>query len=291
MSLSTREVALGAWLVVFAVWVVFQPKLRESAWHVVRAALVPKLAWMWLALALSTLLLVQLLEQLGVWTMAGTGATGVWFAFTAIAYPIQFGDASRHRQLLPTLFRDSITALVLVELLVDSYTFPLPVELVLVPAFTFVAIMGALAEIRHEHRQVARLFNGVQATFASAIIFFAFKSAIADRGNALSGSLYDAALPVILTFGTIPYILLVRFYVAFDGLVWRFGREPHVSRSFQRYAGWRTLWHLGFRPAQISGFLRRNGLQLHTITDRRKLDALLQRDGGQQAAARQSYEG
>lgn len=199
VNLNNREIAVVVWTALVLLWVLSKRDIRRSLLGVLRAFLVPKLIGLWLSLGAYTILLVGLLERIGLWHLGLLKETVVWLAFTGIAYLFQFGGLNKDRPIASTIARDSLSALILVEFLVDSYPFPLLIELILLPLITFIVMIGALAESKEEFRPAARAMVGLQALIGFTLVAFAIRSAFSDpvpeRRSSGSGS--DSARPFV----------------------------------------------------------------------------------------------
>jgi hypothetical protein len=252
--------------------------VRESAWDVVKQALLSKLAFVWISLGVYALLLVLALRGLGVWTADLLKDTLIWFAFCALAYPFQFHDPQTEPRVLRALVRDSLSVLIVVEVLIGTYTFSLPLELVIVPVMTLIAITGVVAEVREEHKPTARLLGTVQALVGIVLMSIVIRRAAGDPTHSFLPALVSSLIVVVLSIACWPYIYLLRLSFAHEGMLWRIGWKKNVSRLFQHYAAFRILRYLRFRPTAVGPFIRRNAFRLNDVIDRSTLEQLVERD-------------
>jgi hypothetical protein len=215
---------------------------------------------------------------LGLWTPDALKETLIWFACGALAYPLQFHDPQKKPRVLRVLIRDSVSVLILVEVLVGTYTFSLPVELVIVPVLTVIAVTGAVAELQEEHKPVAKLLNTVQAVLGLVLISVAVRRAIVDPEHSFVPDLVSSLIVVVLSIASWPYICVLRVVFAYEGMLWRIGWKRNVSKQFKHYAAFRIARHLQFRPTAVPPFIRRNAFRLADVVDRNSLDQLLEGD-------------
>lgn len=262
----------------FATWALSHNGVRTSVFDVIRHALQSKLIWVWLSLGVYATALILGLRELGVWHPGLVKATILWFAFTAVALPFQFGDAGGQPHVLRTLAKYGISVLILVEVLINTYTFSLPVEFLLVPVVTVVVLIGVVAETKPDLRGVERFAWTLQALIGFGIAGLALRSAIHDEGSGLLTALPETLLPMVLTFGMLPYVYVLRIFFAYESLLWRIGWKVEVRRRFRHYAAAHIMLHLRFRPTALKPFLQRSGLNLLWVNDRASLDAILVSD-------------
>lgn len=275
---STREIAVGLWTCAFVAWALSIRGMRESIWALLKQAFLSKLILVWLSMAAYAAHLVIALRELGLWTTERQKETLIWFAFSALAYPFQFHDPQKTPHVLRVLARDSLSVLILIEVLVNTYTFSLPVELVLVPTITIIAIMGAVTEAREEHKPVAKLLGRLQALLGLFLVSLVVLRAFQDPDYRFLQTLASSLIVVILSLASWPYIHGLRVAFAHEGMLWRIGRNKEVSRLFAHYAAFRILRHLRFRPMAVAPFVRRNAFQLFNVEDRTSLEMLLNED-------------
>lgn len=143
--LSTREISVAFWTTVLIAWVLSNKDVRTGILEVIRHALLSKLIWVWLSLGAYAAALILGLREIGVWHWGLSKATILWFVFTAVALPFRFGNADDQPQVLRTLAKDGLSVLILVEILLNTYTFSLLAELLLVPLATLVGLIGVVA--------------------------------------------------------------------------------------------------------------------------------------------------
>jgi hypothetical protein len=277
-ELTTREIALIFWSAVFFGWAMTHQTVRESFARVVVSAFASKLLWVWFTVAAYTVGLVTGLEKVGLWDESLTKETLVWFVFSAVVYPFQFSDPAAQPRVLAVVAKDSISALILIEVLIDTYTLSLPVELILVPVLTLIALLGTVAALKDEHKQVASFMTGIQAVVGLSLAALAIRAALNDPDLNPRAEVFGVLLPVLLSLGILPYIYALRVAFAYEGMLWRIGWKKGVARSFQHYAAAKIMWHLKLRPTALSGFLRRNGMRLHELTTAGAVRSLLTDD-------------
>jgi hypothetical protein len=277
-TLNSREIAVAFWTIAFVIGALSINGVRESAWKVAKHALVPKLIFVWLSLAAYAWLLVLPFRELGLWTTDLQKDTLIWFACSALAYPFQFHDPQKAPRVLRVLVRDSLSVLIVIEVLVRTYPFSLPLELVIVPIVTLIAMIGAVAEIREEHKPVAKLLGTVQALLGFVLISIAIRRAAGDPNHSFLPALVSSLIVVVLSLACWPYIYLLRLGFAHEGMLWRIGWKKNVSRVFKNYAVFRILRYLQFRPTAVGPFIRRNAFRLDDVVDRRSLEKLVEED-------------
>ena len=252
---------------------------------IVRKALLSKLILVWISLAAYSLILIIMLWELGLWRPDLLKETLIWFAFSALMYPFQFHDPQKVPRVLKVLIRDSLSVLIIVEVLVETYTFSLPVELIIVPTITLIAMMGTVAEMREEHKPIAKLLGNVQAIVGFALIGIVVRRAATDSEHIFVAALLSSLIVVVLSLTTWPYICFLRLVFAYEGMLWRIGWKKNVSRISRHFAALRILRYLRYRSTAVAPFIRRNASKLNDDVDRNSLEVLLDEDRSRTGAS------
>ena len=273
--LSSREIAVAFWTVAVLIGVLSAKNVRASALVAVRQALFTKLVFVWLSLAAYSLILVIGLREFGLWNSALLKDTLIWFVFCAITYPLQFHDPQKASRVFRVLFRDSLSVLIVVEVLVETYTFSLPIELIIVPSVTLIAMVGTVAEMSEEDKLVGRILENIQAVVGIAILMIAVRQAAADPGHIFVATLLSSLIVVVLSLACWPYICFLRLAFAYETLLSRIGWKKDVSRVFRHFAAFNIVRFLQFRSAAVAPFIRRNAFKLNNVVDKDTLQVLL----------------
>jgi len=283
-SLNSREVAVTFWTTALVIGALSVKGVREPAWAVVKQAFLSKLVLVWITLAVYSALLIVALGSVGLWTVDMLKDTLIWFVFSAVAYPFQFYDPEKEPRIFNVLIRDSLSLLIVVEVLIGTYTFSLPAEIVIVPAVTVIALLSAFAATRDEFKRTASLLGAVQALVGFVLIATVISRAVGDQEHKFIPALLSSLIVVILSIACWPYIVFLRLAFAHEGMLWRIGwKQDNVTRTFKHYAAFRILRHLKFRTSEVAPFIRRNAFKLDGVIDRATLAELLSSDGNRQA--------
>jgi len=285
-AFNPREIAIAIWSLVLIVGTLSLKGVRKNLWGLVKTALFSKLNVVWISLAAYTALVILALEKLGLWTTVHLKDTVVWFVFGAVTYPFQFHDPEKAPRVWRVLLRNGVSILLIAEVLLQTYTFSLATELVLVPAITLLALVGVVAEMKEEHKPVARALGAVQGVVGLSLLLVVVMRALADSERAFVPALMAALIVVVLTVASYPYVLGLRIAFAHESMLWRIGWKTQVSRRFQHYAALQIMRYLGWRATAVAPFVRRNAIALNAVVDRDSLKALLDAD---EAASRDNF--
>jgi uncharacterized membrane protein len=211
--MNTRETATLVWSVLALVFALAIPSLRTIVRDGLRILRQPVAA---VLLASTTLLAASAtvaLDLLGYWRALMIPATVAWFLGTAIAGTFSMGGVGE----LQRLVARAVALTALIEFVANAYTFPLPVELLLVPGVVVLVLLASFADLRPEFAIVRAplralciaLFLGTLTPTVVFVVQHVGQLASAERAR-------EFLLPLVLTIAFIPYLYGVRMVVAWQ---------------------------------------------------------------------------
>jgi len=268
---NNREIATAIWLLVIILWILSRSETRSSASNVFRAACTPKLLAPVLIAALSTSAFVFILYRFGWWTFSELKDTIIWFCFTGVSLLFRGLGTSDSALAVRGTIRDSIKIILVVEFLVNSYTFPLTVELLLIPIFTLLAMLQVIAELKKEYAPTASFLKVVQAIFGWGILGFVLWSFIHQANQVWSRSgLRSFILPILLSIAYFPLAYAMALLSAYEQLFLPLKIGKHKQSKVIRYAKLKAFTTLGLSLRRVHQAHRNLGFalgQVDTIDD------------------------
>jgi hypothetical protein len=232
-----------------------------------------------LCMAAYTAIVVCVLTVVGYWSLDLLKATLLWFFLSGIAFGFSALSMNETEPVHRRIIRDSVRVVIVVEFLVNTYTFSLPIELALIPALALVAMLDAVAQAREPGSPAAKLIRGVVVVAGLAIIAGAIHNGISQMDTlATTDSLKAIALAPILSILFIPCAIGLFLLSAYEQIFLRLDLGPDKDRSVLRYAHRRLFRTLGLRPDRVRSFYRDHGIQLMRVRTTADVDEILGRD-------------
>jgi len=207
---NNRELATAFWLLVFGVWALRKSEIRRSIGGVFRAFWHFKIVASVCMMLLYVTGMVAFLVAIGMWEVGLLKDTIVWFFVGAMAMMMRFATVDDADNIFRKILTDSIKIVIMLEFLVNTYTFPLAGELILVPLLTFIAMIDVVASMNEEHAIVARLAKGIHMVAGFVILGVAVNRAVADFQNLKSLDTFrSVALAPLLSVLMFPFIYIM----------------------------------------------------------------------------------
>lgn len=282
-SFTNRELAIVIWLGILLVLVLVLALTKKSVravlpqgLQVVKTFFQLKILILVALLMLYTAGIVWLLYLTKLWTVRLLKDTIIWFCFTGAVLTFSFLSSHREEKVFSRILSNNVKVIVGLEFLVNTYTFSLPVELILVPLATVVAIMDVFARKEPKHFGLAKLLTVLQVAIGMAVLGVAVVKAVTNFESLLTiDSIRQILLAPALSLLLSPFIYFMLLYTEYELLFIRLGMGFKLDRSVKRYAKLRLIKHLGMNKQRVNAFGRVHTLDLMRIKSREDVDKLL----------------
>jgi len=214
--MNDREIAVLVWLAVLVAWAFAMRDVRQAFIQVLKTLLSLKLLLPLLALVGYLCALAYVAQELGLWDSALTTDTVVWFIGTGLVLFGKTIDVFKRGGSVWSLFSAAVGLTVFVEVFVNLYVFPLPVELILVPLVSFLAMMSVVAGTEARFATIKKLVDGTVGLIGIVFIIYVTIK-LATGWNDLDRTTWQRfALPIWMTLGVMPFLVCLGLYSNYD---------------------------------------------------------------------------
>jgi hypothetical protein len=214
---NNREIAVGIWGVIFFLLCLIKPTIRSSLTPVVVAFFDIKILVPLGLMAMYIGLVVYGLYELELWTISQLKNTILWGVSVAMLSLFRIADVKNFQSYFKVAVKDNFKLIIVLEFIVALYTFPLWVELIIIPTLTLLACVLAYSGTDKKYSQVERLLDGLFAWFGLGLVFYAVFQMITSFGVfAQQKTLADFSLPPILFIFYLPFLFMMNLYVNYE---------------------------------------------------------------------------
>lgn len=271
LGLSNRETAAAIWLLLFLAWVLSRPKIRSPMIRALRLLCGPKLGVPILLTGLMTAGFVYVLYQMGWWTFSELKDTIIWFFLSGISMLFVGLSDKEPVAAVRRSLRDALKIVVIVEFLLNAYTFSLLAELLLLPALALFAMLQVVSESQEQYAVVASFLKWVQGLISLALILFVAWSFYNQPGEVWSKTgLRAFMLPILLAIMYTPLAYFMALLSAYEQLLLPLKVGDHKPRKIVRHAKVKALMMFRLNLRKVTQARKRMGFELahaKTITD------------------------
>jgi hypothetical protein len=273
---TTRDLAVAFWALVFLACALSNSEMRRSIVNLVRAFLQWKILLSMLAVAAYIFLSVRVLWTAGLWIPALLKDTVFWFCGTSVALVMRFVTEPDTASMGRSVVAESIAVAVIVEFMVNTYTFHLGVELVLVPLLVLIGALDAFTSHDDAYAGARGCIKALQLMIGVVIIASVGIRVVSDlQGLGSLDTLRDMALPPILSLLFIPCLYGLVLVSKYEQVFLRLNMGRDKSAKLRRYARRRILVTVGLSLVKAERLVRDHSADLMHAQHEADIDRLL----------------
>lgn len=212
---SSRELATLFWVAVFSAWILTKKDVRVSIWEFLKSVVALWKFFLLLFLYITFTLLI--LYELSIWNTDLVKVTVYWvFGWSIIAF-VNAGKLHQEKGYLLKIFKEILNVAVLIAFFVNFYTFPLWLELILVPFAVTLSLLTFFSSTKDEYKILHTFLSRVQIVFGTAIFIFCISKAVANIQSITSTSaLHELILPIYLSILLLPFLYALSWYARYE---------------------------------------------------------------------------
>ena len=244
--------------------------------QLVRAALHRKILLCVGCMTLYTGVVAAALWIVRYWHVGLLKETVFWLCFAGFPMIYTFVTPNEDKDIFRTIFFDNVKAVILIEFLVNTYTFPLLGELLFVPVVTFFVIVDAVVRLDEKNAQVSRLTGGLLAIIGFTVIGFAIHKALGDYRNlGTLDTVRNLLFVPILSIAFSPFIYVLLLLTTYKLVFRQITIGPEKGPDLKSYARRRIWLSYGLRLKQLRAFSRDHAFDLRRMRTTTDVDNLL----------------
>lgn len=274
---TTRETAIIIWTAIIFICAFFKKQLRASILGVIKSALKIKFLKYFFSYLFYISLFVYTFYYLKWWDISNLKDTVIWFIFSGI--PIGFVVATKklERGFWKNLVLDNLKLMVLVEFIINSYTFPLAVEFFfMLPFITMVTALNAFSKHNKEYKNVERLTNLTLALFGFTILFYSLYLTIVEINSIENmNTLQSILFPAIYSIISIPYMYIFKLIVEYENLFTRLKLGRERSRELNSLIKRQLILFCNFDIKKLQIAANMNNYNIMSISSKDEIDVMI----------------
>lgn len=237
-TLNSRELAGLIWLVVIGAWVLPQKKPRESGLRMLKVLFSNKLLIMNISMCLYVTLLVLFLYKINFWSFVFLKDTIFWVLGAAFVLLMDSNKANQADNFFKNIIWNSLKLIVLLEFLMNMYTFHIVIELALIPLLILTVVSNVFSERKEEYKIVKNFLNNLLSFVGLSILIFSVYNVIKNHKDfSMIQSIHSFMFTPILTIGYLPFIYLFALIMLYETLFIRvniFAQNDEIKKYVKR---------------------------------------------------------
>jgi hypothetical protein len=273
--LNNRELATAIWVVAFAIWAVRKRELRTAASEVLRLLGESKMIVLLTMLTAYALGEVFLLRTWRVWTPALLKDTILWLLIGPLPMVVRFTQLDESEDMLKQVFSHSVKLVIVLEFLLNVFTFSFTMELLIVPLILLAAMIESVSEY-DGHPGITRVAKGFQILFGVVVLAnLTYRVILEYQSLANYDTLRSIALVPLLSILFSPFMYFVALMSTYELVFLRLDFGARKSVSLKHYAKWHIVRFAGVGLRRLQLLQRNHLVELLQLQSREDVDALL----------------
>jgi hypothetical protein len=271
---TSRQLALGTWGLLVIIYILLHKKTRLPALRVIRLCFNLKFTISYIIMGLYTSAVVCLLYFIEFWDMSLLTKTIMWFLFTGIISVFRAIEKAKDISYFKTIFKDYVKIAIIIEFIVNKYTFSYFSELILMLMIFFVTVFKTILDKSPEYqnemsKSIKKLFNWLYFLLGSCIVLNAIVFAAIDFENlGTMANLRKLLLSPILSLFFMGCVYLFALWSSYEQVFIRIGFGTQKSNSLIQYIKLRIVLLCGLDLGKVNNFWQIYGLSVLNIKDR-----------------------
>lgn len=141
----------------------------------------------------------------------------IWTIFVGFFLLFKTNQINSQENYLHSILKDSIKGIVVIEFIVNFYSFSLLTELILTPVICFIFIIQFSAQKETRYKLVEKIFSGLISLFGFIIIIYSIIKISQETSSFLNlQTLKSFLLPIILTSLYLPFLYCVALWSLYE---------------------------------------------------------------------------
>lgn len=285
---NNREVATFSWIIVLLVVLVIKRDIRKSIGGLLRILFSKQMLIIITLMVIYTGLEIMLLYRVGLWNEALIKETIYWTFGSAFILLVNSKNAFEDKTYIKRTVLNTIKLIVIIQFIVNLYTFNLIAEIILIPIVTFIAVTNVYFENTEKLTGYYKVTTSVLIIFGLVMVTISMINIISNHENYFTFEyLRKFLLPFLLVIGYMPFIYMFALYSVYEILYKRI--RIFMGKEEARYAKIQIFRLCNFNIWKLKRLEAANRNKLLRKNDKKSIAAII-REYGDKNAERSSPE-
>lgn len=237
---NNREIAIVVWLLVISVYVYLSPKMVEvriSFGHLLSAFFVRQIMSVLGLMVVYMMFVVYFLYEMDLWNTEQIKNTIFWCVSVGFMSLFKTESIKKDKSFFKRSVMDNLKLLAILQFVVGVYTFPIWIEILLVPILVLISLMAAISDMDKKHHQVKVVLEYCLSVFGVILIVYTlYMLAMSFDDFANEKSAYDFFVPPLLTLFYLPFVFFMLVYSTYEQVFIRlkFSIENKLHRNLAK---------------------------------------------------------
>lgn len=172
---NNREIAIGLWLLAISIYVFLSPKMVEvksSFRHLLSAFFVKQIMSVLGLMIVYITFVIYFLSEMDLWNAEQIKNTVFWCVSVGFMSLFKIESIKKDKSFFKHSVIDNLKLLAILQFIVGVYTFPIWIEILLVPILALIGAMSAIVEGDKKYHQVKTILEYCLSIFGIILIIY-----------------------------------------------------------------------------------------------------------------------
>lgn len=256
--LNNREQAIAIWLVIISLWALTYKPFRKIPALFLNTLFSKSIILPITLMGIYIGAMVISFWKLGFWNLSNLKDTIIWVLGSAFVMFINVNNV-KDNGYFKKIISDNLRFILIVEFIVNVYTFNFWVEFFLIPIIVVLSLMLVLAERDQKFSILKNLIYNVLALIGLYLIVYSFYSAFIGFPNLATNSrIVEFLLPPVFTILFLPFMYIIALYAKYEQIFMRLSIFKNEKKLIN-YAKWRIFMKFGLKLNALNSWASRVG--------------------------------
>ena len=273
---NNREIATIIWAFIAIGLILTKSEIRKSLKDLLQSFFNVKIQISIFGMFAYTTMIVYLLYIINLWNTDLLKDTIVWFCFSGIVMCFNMITSSGKDNLYRKIVLENIKLVIILEFIINTYTFSIIGELIFIPVVTFIAIVDAIAQTKEEYNLISKITKNLLYFIGLIIIIYSVSKAISDYYNLGSfNTIRSILLSPLLSISFLPLVYFLLVFSSYENLFIRLELGPPKSSKIKRLAKRKIFNHCKFSLNKIKNASNINIYNIMHIQDEKDIKNMI----------------
>lgn len=275
-SLNTRELAMLMWMLLVLIWLFVNSRTRSAVFSLFRAFISGKILSSILIISIYSGLEILILKRLGYWELSLAKDSVIWFLGTAFVMLVNYEKATSDSNSIRKLIINNIKLSFVLEFLVNFYTFPFVIELIMIPFLVLIVGMATVSEKMKDAEIVKKFMGLILGIFGICILLYTTLNLLKYPEQFFTyWTIKDLLLFPILTTAFLPCIYFFSLYATYELLFLRIDWQLKDNKNFRFFAKAKILQKCHISLYKVRRFSQNVGITLSNAHTKEEVLSLI----------------
>ncbi|GIN93783.1 hypothetical protein J22TS1_48340 [Siminovitchia terrae] len=239
---NNREIVLGGWVIIAIIIGLLTKAGREFLESVLPIVFSRKFVVFYIVFLSFFSLTVLYLYHASFWNLSLLKDTVFWVMFILVPLFAKTIEKAKDGRFFAKLIKDNLAFIVIIEFILNFWTFNLAVEMLTIPIALLLGGIYAVASREEETVIVKKIIDGLFVVFGIVVIIFTLYNLLQRPGEIINiKTLKEFLLPILLLFMNLPVVYGLALYNTYEQVFAMVKGEPKeqqkIKRLLFRFAG------------------------------------------------------